>query len=104
MERAADFGLDGLHCVERQLVERQQQPQADEHELAALGERHLEVDGFGVDAGQQVVGEDDLLLGAGLELLAGGFLVEHSGREAGRATERSVSDDVVSVVQRSFPQ
>ena len=48
-----------------------------------------EADGFRVDAGQQVVGEDDLFFGAGLGRLARGFLVEHGGGErrcvAGRA-------------------
>ena len=48
---------------------------------AALGERLLEVDRLGVDARQQVVGEDDLLAGAGLRLLAGRFLVEDRGDE-----------------------
>ena len=36
--------------------------------------------------GQQVVGEDDLLFGAGLRFLAGGFLVEH-----GRGERRGVA-------------
>ena len=52
---------------------------------AALGERLAEGDRLGVDARQQVVGEDDLLFGPGLRLLARRFLVEHGGRERRRA-------------------
>ena len=81
VERVAQLGLERLHRVERQLVERDQQPEHDEHEHAALGERLAEVDRLGVDAGQQVVGEDHLFLGAGLRRLARRLLVEHGGRE-----------------------
>ena len=40
----AQLGLERLHRVQRELVERDQQPEDDEHADAALGERVLEVD------------------------------------------------------------
>ena len=97
----AQLGLDGLHRVERELVERDQQPEHDEHERAALGERLAEVDRLGLDAGQHVVGEDDLLFGPGLGLLAGGFLVEH-----GRGERRGVAAPARRLVRcvHSFPR
>ena len=42
-----------------------------------LANASLKSTGSEFTPGQQVVGEDDLLLGAGLGCLAGGFLVEH---------------------------
>ena len=81
VERLLELGRDQLHCVEGELIEGDEQPQHDEHERAALGERLGQRDRRRLDAGQHVVGEDDLLLGAGLSLLAGRFLVEHGRRE-----------------------
>ncbi len=77
MERGAELGLDRLDRVEGELVERDEQPEDHEHRDAALGERLFEVDRFGIDPRQEVVGEDDLFPGPGLGFLAGGFLVEH---------------------------
>ena len=46
-----------------------------------VGERHR----LGVDAGEQLVGEDDLLAGALVRDLAGVFFVEDRRRERGGA-------------------
>ncbi len=85
VEGGAQLGLECLHRVQRQLVEGDQQAEDDEHEDAALGERVPEVDRIRVHPRQQVVGEDDLFLGAGLSRLPGCLLVEHGRREGGRA-------------------
>ncbi len=82
----AELGLDGLDRVEGELVERDEQPEDHEHRDAALGERLFEVDGFGVDPREEVVGEDDLFSRPSLRFLAGGFLVEHGrGQRRGAA-------------------
>ena len=108
VERAPEFGLDHLHRVQRDLVERDQQPEDDEHQYAALGERLLNDDRLGVDARQQVVGEDDLLLGARLRVLARRLFVEDGGGErrgvaaARRCRRRSVT--IVSSVSSVAPR
>ena len=81
VEGLPQLGLDRLHGIERELVERYEQPEYDEHPSAALGKGVPEVHRFGIDAGQQVVREDHLLLGPGLRLLAGCLLVENGRRE-----------------------
>ena len=70
-ERPLDLGPEHVDRRALELVEREQEPEHDEHELAAdrrtpRVKRHRR----GVDARQQVVGEDDLLPGALLRLLA----------------------------------
>ncbi len=81
VEGLAQLGLDRLHGVERELVERYEEAEHDEHPRAALGEGAPEVDRLGVDPRKQVIGEDDLLLGASLRFLTCRFFVEDRGCE-----------------------
>ena len=57
-------------------------------EPAALADALAQRDRLGVDAGQQVVGEDDLLACLGLRLLARRLLVQHGGCERGGGLRR----------------
>ena len=84
-ERPLDLGPEHVDRRALELVEREQEPEHDEHELAADLERVRERDRLGVDAREQIVGEDDLLAGALVRLLAGVLLVEHRRRERRRA-------------------
>ena len=81
-ERPADLGREHVDGRALELVERAEQQEDDEHELAADLER---VAGTrrarSATPGQQVVGEDDLLARALLRSLARILLVEHGGGE-----------------------
>jgi hypothetical protein len=81
VEGLAQLGFDRLHRVERELVERDQQPEHHEHANPAQREGVAQADRLGIDAGKKVVREDDLFAGPGLGLLASGLLVEDGSRE-----------------------
>ena len=85
-ERPLDLRPEHVDRGALELVEREQQPEHDEHELAADLERVGERDRLGVDAREQVVGEDDLLAGALVRVFAGVLLLEDRRT---RATPRS---------------
>ena len=84
-ERSLDLGPEHVDRRALELVEREQQPEHDEHELAAGTERVRERHRLGVDARKQLVREDDLLAGALVRLLAFVFFFENRRRERRRA-------------------
>ena len=76
--------MSGASTDERrrlELVERVQQQQHDEGRDAADAQRLAQRDLLVADAGQEVVGEEDLLARRGLLRLALGLGVEHRDRE-----------------------